>query len=109
MQNDNTIIESVKLLIARLEHLSADSRYAHRASGLRGSLWRCVEEMEDKSKRSQCNCSPSISDGSQLHCDPPSASDRTQLHCDPPYLEGLMAQGYAYLEAAAREIVAPEK
>ena len=96
MQNDNTIIESVKLLIARLEHLSADSRYAHRASGLRGSLWRCVEEMEDRSKRSQCNCSPSISDGEQLHC-------------DPPYLEGLMAQGYAYLEAAAREIVAPEK
>ena len=122
MQNDNTIIESVKLLISRLEHLSADSRYAHRASGLRGSLWRCLEEMEDRSKRSQCNCSPSISDGSQcncgpspasdgsqLHCDPPSASDRTQLHCDPPYLEGLMAQGYEYLEAAAREIVAPEK
>ena len=96
MQNDNTIIESVKLLIARLEHLSADSRYAHRASGLRGSLWRCLEEMEDRSKRSQCNYSPSISDGSQLHC-------------DPPYLEGLMAQGYTYLEAAAREIVAPEK
>ncbi len=53
MQNDNTLIESVKLLISRLEHLSADSRYAHRASGLRGSLWRCLEEMEDGS---QCNC-----------------------------------------------------
>ena len=35
--------------------------------------------------------------------------DRAQLHCDLPYLEGLMAQGYQYLEAAAREIVAPEK
>jgi len=93
MQNDNTIIESVKLLIARLEHLSADSRYAHRASGLRGSLWRCLEEMEDGA---QCNCSPSISDGAQLPC-------------DPPYLEGLITQGYEYLEAAAREIVAPEK
>ena len=93
MQNDNTIIESVKLLISRLEHLSADSRYAHRASGLRGSLWRCLEEMEEGA---QCNCSPSI-------------SDKSQLHCDPPYLEGLMAQGYKYLEAAAREIVAPEK
>jgi hypothetical protein len=81
MQNDNTIIESVKLLISRLEHLSADSRYAHRASGLRGSLWRCLEELED----------------------------RSQQHCDPPYLEGLMAQGYKYLEAAAREIVAPER
>ena len=83
MQNDNTIIESVKLLIARLEHLSADSRYAHRASGLRGALWRCLEEME--------------------------SAEQSHLHCDPPYLEGLMAQGYKYLEAAAREIVAPEK
>ena len=121
MQNDNTIIESVKLLISRLEHLSADSRYAHRASGLRGSLWRYLEEMEEGSDRSQCNCSPSISDGSQCNCDASSAkkpcegeetfarSDQAQLHCDPPYLEGLMAQGYKYLEAAAREIVAPEK
>jgi hypothetical protein len=83
MQNDNTIIESVKLLISRLEHLSADSRYAHRASGLRGSLWRCVEEIE--------------------------AADRSQLHCDPPELERLIDQGYKILEAAAREIVAPEK
>ena len=94
MQNDNTIIDSVKLLIARLEHLSADSRYAHRASGLRGSLWRCLEELE--ANGSQCNCSPSI-------------SDKSQLHCDLPNLERLMAQGYEYLEAAAREIVAPEK
>ena len=108
MQNDNTIIESVKLLIARLEHLSADSRYAHRASGLRGSLWRCVEEMEEGSHASR-NRSPSISDESQCNCDPSPTLERSQLYCDPPYLEGLMAQGYEYLEAAAREIVAPEK
>jgi len=95
MQNDNTIIESIKLLISRLERLSADSRYAHRASGLRGSLWRCVEEMEDES---QSNCSPSAPVG-----------DRAQLHCAPPQLERLMAQGYKILEAAAREINAPEK
>jgi hypothetical protein len=106
MQNDNTIIESVKLLISRLEHLSADSRYAHRASGLRGSLWRCLEELEDGS---QCNCDPSEMDGSQLHCSPSSIADKSQLHCDLPNLERLMAQGYQYLEAAAREIVAPEK
>jgi hypothetical protein len=97
--DNNTIIESVKLLISRLEHLSADSRYAHRASGLRGSLWRCVEEME---KRSQCNCSPSKMDRS-------SETDKSQLHCDLANLEGLMAQGYTILEAAAREINAPEK
>jgi hypothetical protein len=95
MQDDNTIIESVKLLISRLEHLSVDSRYAHRASGLRGSLWRCVEEVEARSHPSG-NCSPS-------------SPEKSQLHCDPPHLERLMAQGYEILEAAAREINAPEK
>ena len=79
MQDDNTIIASVKLLISRLEHLSADSRYAHRASGLRGSLWRCVEKLE--------------------------AGQAIGL----PQLERLMAQGYEILVAAAREINAPEK
>ena len=87
MQNDNTSIESVKLLISRLERLSADSRWAHRASGLRGSLWRCVEEMEEQSLS---NC-------------PPPASDSNT------HLEHLMAQGYTILENAAREINAPEK
>ncbi|MGD0006534.1 MAG: hypothetical protein ABSE06_20165 [Anaerolineaceae bacterium] len=72
MQDDNTIIASIKLLISRLEHLSADSRYAHRASGLRGSLWRCVEEMEARSHPSG-------------NCDPSSASDKSQLHCDLPH------------------------
>jgi len=96
MQDDNTIIASIKLLISRLEHLSADSRYAHRASGLRGSLWRCVEEMEARSHPSG-------------NCDPSSASDKSQLHCDLPQVERLMAQGYEILVAAAREINAPEK
>jgi hypothetical protein len=90
MQNDNTLMkipdgvgmESVKLLISRLERLSADSRYAHRASGLRGSLWRCVEEMEM-----------------------PPGAEKPHL----PRLEEIIAQGYEILEAAAREINAPEK
>jgi hypothetical protein len=97
--DNNTIIKSVKLLISRLEHLSADSRYAHRASGLRGSLWRCVEEMEDRPSRSHAS----------LNCSPSPAPDKSQLHCDLATLDGLMAQGYKYLEAAAREINAPEK
>jgi len=33
-------------LLARLERLSADSYWAHRASGLRGSLLKCVEQIE---------------------------------------------------------------
>jgi hypothetical protein len=35
--------ELIALLIARLERLSADSYWAHQASGVRGSLLRWVE------------------------------------------------------------------
>jgi hypothetical protein len=35
------------LLLTRLEKISADSIWAHRASGVRGSLLRIVEELED--------------------------------------------------------------
>ncbi len=43
---DDKNLELTKLLIDRLEHLSADSTYAHRASGLRGSLLWYVERIE---------------------------------------------------------------
>ena len=39
-------LDLLKRLIDRLEHLSADSTYAHRASGLRGSLLRYLERIE---------------------------------------------------------------
>jgi len=39
-------LQHAKLLILRLERLSVDSISAHRASGLRGSLLRMVEENE---------------------------------------------------------------
>jgi hypothetical protein len=48
----------VKRLTDRLEHLSADSSYAHRASGLRGSLLRymeCLEAGEGLDKQEQAN------------------------------------------------------
>jgi hypothetical protein len=37
------------LLLERLERIPADSIWAHRASGLRGSLLAIVEELEDQS------------------------------------------------------------
>jgi hypothetical protein len=37
-------LELARVLIARLERLSADSYWAHRASGVRGSLLRWVED-----------------------------------------------------------------
>lgn len=33
-------------LISRLERISADSRVAHRASGVRGELWRWLPRLE---------------------------------------------------------------
>jgi hypothetical protein len=36
----------LKLLITRLERLSADSVWAHRASGVRGALLRMQEQIE---------------------------------------------------------------
>ena len=36
--------ELARVLITRLERLSADSYWAHRASGVRGSLLRWVDE-----------------------------------------------------------------
>lgn len=40
-------IEQTILLISRLERLSADSYWAHRASGLRGALLRSLERLEN--------------------------------------------------------------
>lgn len=39
-------LDSAALLISRLERLSADSYWAHQASGLRGSLLKFMEQFE---------------------------------------------------------------
>ena len=39
------LIETSLLLVARLERLSADSIWAHRASGVRGALLRSIERL----------------------------------------------------------------
>jgi hypothetical protein len=39
-------LKSARLLAARLERLSADTLWAHRASGIRGSLLRAIEKIE---------------------------------------------------------------
>jgi hypothetical protein len=43
---DKQELELIKRLTDRLEHLSADSTYAHRASGLRGSLLHSIDRLE---------------------------------------------------------------
>ena len=74
-------LELIKRLTDRLEHLSADSTYAHRASGLRGSLLRCMEYLEANQ----------------------------QLSCEvQAQLDELMREGFEILELAAKEVGAPK-
>jgi len=42
----------ILLLLTRLERISVDSYWAHRASGVRGELLRALEKMENGSQNS---------------------------------------------------------
>ncbi|WKZ38451.1 MAG: hypothetical protein QY332_10970 [Anaerolineales bacterium] len=44
---DEEPLPLLRLLLARLERISADSYWAHRASGVRGSLMRMLEILEN--------------------------------------------------------------
>jgi hypothetical protein len=46
-------IKLLQLLLARLERVSLDSYWAHRASGVRGGLLRIIEELERGTTTSQ--------------------------------------------------------
>jgi len=39
-------VQIIRLLLARLERVSVDSYWAHRASGVRGALLRSLERIE---------------------------------------------------------------
>jgi len=66
-------IQLIRLLLARLERVSVDSYWAHRASGARGALLRALERLEAGQ-----------------------AVDRSAL-------KRLMDRGFLILESAARE------
>jgi hypothetical protein len=74
---DELNLNLIKRLADRLEHLSVDSTYAHRASGLRGSLLRYMERIESG--------------------EPLSRDDQSQL-------DQLIEYGFHILALAAREI-----
>jgi hypothetical protein len=44
---DEKPLPLIRLLLARLERISVDSVWAHRASGVRGSLLRILDEEEN--------------------------------------------------------------
>jgi len=69
------LVNRTLMLIARLERISADSIWAHRASGLRGSLLRGLELVKN-------------------------GGEKTEV----AQLSAAVEQGYHLLEQAAREI-----
>lgn len=54
------------LLLERLEHIQADSIWAHRASGVRGSLLRIVQQLEDGQELEGLEFEQLISHGFQI-------------------------------------------
>jgi hypothetical protein len=77
------LLEQARGLIYGLERISADSVWAHRSSGYRGSLLRLVDSLEGQT-----------------------ASETQDRDLD--RLEGLLEAGYQVLIRAAREIRAEE-
>lgn len=73
--------EFVQFLISRLERLSADSHWAHRASGVRGALLKAIDPARN-------TLAPKIS---------------------PAQVDILIRAGFELLEKAAREIPDREK
>ncbi len=82
---DDFQLDQAGQLLSRLEHLSADSYWAHRASGLRGSLLRGTEKVE-----------------TALRDNPTEETAARQQ------LEALIKRGFWILETAAREIPAKD-
>ncbi len=50
---ESPVLATARLLVARMERLSADSHWAHRASGLRGSLLRAIELVDQAAPADQ--------------------------------------------------------
>lgn len=76
-------ISEARILVDRLERLSADSYWAHQASGLRGALLRLID-LSESSHNAPTNQVPEITPASQLN--------------------GVMGRSFEILVRAAREM-----
>jgi len=81
-------LRAARLLAARLERLSADSHWAHQASGLRGALLRNLEALERQAALP--------------------IPEQAELERILPILEQLIERGYFILHHAARLIRTPD-
>lgn len=86
-ENLETVVRQAKLIIPRLEKITPDSSWAHRASGCRGSLIRFLEVQGEYSKLgTNSGCVPASSD-----------------HNDLIDLRNILDRGFEILERAAVE------
>jgi len=81
MTDEPTLLEAARLLTFRLARLSVDSTWARRSSGLRGSLLKEVDRLENLQQQGR-------------------ALDDETLQP----LDALVSRGFEIIEAAAREI-----
>ena len=59
-------LKLIRLLLQRLERVSVDSYWAHRASGIRGGLIRNIEELEQGAPAGQANTDQLISSAFEI-------------------------------------------
>lgn len=59
--NSTEEIKLIRLLLERLERVSVDSYWAHRASGIRGGLLKKLEELDKGTPGGQANINMLIS------------------------------------------------
>ncbi len=79
MPDPALLLDQADLLVSRLERLSADSLWAHRASGARGALLKALEQIDQ---------------GEAGGADPAYAD-----------LQGILDWGFRLLENAAKEML----
>jgi hypothetical protein len=84
MEAADKVIREAWNLVSQLERLSADSYWAHKASGIRGSLLKCLDQVESQENQ--------VDKSESFH----------KLH----KLSGL---AFEVIVKAARSIQAPEK
>jgi hypothetical protein len=63
---DEPYREELEQLVNRLERLSADSTYAHQASGLRGTLLRHIERIENGEQVNYSELSQLVESGFEI-------------------------------------------
>jgi hypothetical protein len=87
MEKRQAQIELLQLLLSRLARISADSPWAYKASGLRGSLLRCVEQLEAAGPQARLAQGRPLNSGEQVL----------------EQLDWLITYGFEILEKAARK------